>query len=121
TATSAAITAGAGIGTAAALELTVTNLAFNNSAGVVNIANTGALTINAVSTLLASNNSGTTTTLSAASPFTFAVDTTSAGDLLATAVETNDPGTFADKLTVNAGVTVRSTGGNVTLQAGDDV
>ena len=43
------------------------------------------------------------------------------GDVTLTAGETNDPGIFADKLTVNAGVTVRSTGGNVTLQAGDDV
>ena len=121
-ATSLAITAGAGIGTAAnPLETAVANLAFNNAGGLVNVANTGPLTINAVGTLLTSSNTGTSTTLSAASPLTFAVNTTSAGSLTATAVETNDPGTFADKLTVNAGVTVESTGGNVVLQAGDDV
>jgi hypothetical protein len=119
---SLAVTAGTGIGSALSpLKTAVTTLAFNNSAGSVTIANTGALTIDKVGSLATSDNTGTTTTLSAASPFTFAVNTSSALDMLASAVETNDPGVFADKLTVNAGVTVRSTAGNVTLEAGDDI
>jgi hypothetical protein len=137
---SLALITGTGVGTALnPLKTTVTNLAFLNNATnsttptVVNaaignavvIANTGPLTINAVGGIAKSANLGTTagatTTLSAASPMTFAVNTTSAGTLTATATETNDPGVFADKLTVNAGITVESTGGNVVLQAGDDV
>jgi fibronectin-binding autotransporter adhesin len=121
-ATNLAATAGAGIGSNAnPLKTAITNLAFSNAGADVVVTNTGALTINAVSALTTSSNTGVATTLTAASPLTFAVNTTSAGTLTATATETNDPGTFADKLTVNAGVTVQSTGGNVILQAGDDI
>ena len=50
--TNLAVTAGAGIGSVAnPLKTVVTNLAFNNSGGVVDVANTGALTINAVGDL----------------------------------------------------------------------
>jgi hypothetical protein len=52
------------------------------------------------------------------SAFTFSTDVTSAGDIAQNAAETNGPG---DDLTVNAGVTVSSTSGNIGLTAGDNV
>jgi hypothetical protein len=115
-----AITAAAGIGTAAnPLKTAVTNLAFHNTGGSVFIANTGALTINAVGTLNTSFNTGVDTHLSAASPMTFAVDITSGGTLTATTADSG--GIHVDNITVNAGVTVKSTGGDVIFHAGDDV
>ena len=120
-----AVRAAAGI----SLDTVVPHLGVRNStSGNVRVANTGATILTAVDTVdgSAGNQQGNfagggTTTFSAASPFTFAIDFTSAGTVTATATETNDPGTFADVLTVNAGITVQSTGGNVVLQAGDDV
>ncbi len=61
--------------------------------------------------------------LTAASPLTFAVNTTSTGSLTSTASATI-PKTLTtppDNVTVNSGVTVESTAGNVTLQAADSV
>lgn len=59
-----AIRAGNGIGSAADdLDLVVSNLAFSNAAGVVNVENAAPLTIAAVDGLSNSDNSGTTTTL----------------------------------------------------------
>jgi hypothetical protein len=49
------------------------------------------------------------------------VDTTSVGSATYTAGETNDPPVFADDLTINAGVTVSVTGGDLNLRAGDEV
>src|SRR5262249_38519227 len=85
--------------------------------GVVNISNIGGLTI---SNLAASSsfNNGTTTTLVASSPITFAVNTSSVGDLTATAGESGSAG---DDLTVNAGVTLSTSAGNIVLQAGDNL
>src|SRR5207248_7834040 len=45
----------------------------------------------------------------------------SAGTLTATATETAPPTPGLDNITVNAGVTVESTGGDVVFQAGDDI
>src|SRR5207302_8130779 len=65
--------------------------------------------------------SGGTTTLVAASPITIAINNTSAGTLTATATETIPPTPNVDNVTVNAGVTVQSTGGDVVFQAGDNL
>ncbi|MFL5329457.1 MAG: hypothetical protein ACJ8C4_11135 [Gemmataceae bacterium] len=129
-----ALEAATGIGAADQIETrgpgagpSTLSLAFNNTGGAVNIANTGELhivalkTIDATSALNGSSNTGTTTTLSAASPLVFVANTISAGTLTATAGETADSPVFADDLSVNAGITVESTGGDVILQAGDDI
>ena len=118
--------AAAGIGSATPLKTAVTNLAFHNTGANVGVANTGALTINAVGALSTSSNTGVATTLTAASPMTFAVNTTSAGTLTATTTETGSEtvtplGPPDDDLTVNSGVTVESTGGNVNLTSGDSI
>ncbi|MEZ5593177.1 MAG: hypothetical protein R3F53_21695 [Gammaproteobacteria bacterium] len=57
--------------------------------------------------------------LTANSPITFAANLIAGGNITATAVD--DGAADTDNITVNAGVTVQSTGGDVTLQAGDDV
>ena len=115
-------TAAAGLGTAANVLLTrVTNLAFSNLAGAVNVLNSGPLTVTVVGALATSSNLGTTTTITATSPLTFAVNTTTTGDTVYTAGEVADAGVFADDLTINAGVTVSVTAGNLTLQAGDEI
>ena len=115
-----AIIAGAGIGSAAnPLKTAITNLAFQNTGGSVTLVNTGGLTITAIGSLLTSSNTGTTTSLTAMSPMTFAVNTTSAGTLTALTVDDNGPD--IDNITVDSGVTVESTGGDVIFDAGDDV
>lgn len=124
-----ALEAGLGIGNADSIDVagpagSPINVAFKNTNLGVQIAelgNAAGMVINSVDGVATSSNSGTTTTLTAASPLTFAVNTISSGDLLATATEISDAPVFADRLTVNAGVTVQSTGGNVALRAGDDV
>jgi hypothetical protein len=118
-----AITTATGIGSSDDLDLAVTNLAFSNTtSGDVSITNTGALTINSVDGLTTSTNtSGGTTTITASSPLTFAVDTLSSGLAIYTAGEISDAGLCADDLTVNSGVTVASSSGDITLQAGDDI
>lgn len=55
------------------------------------------------------------------SSLTVSVNVSQTGNVTLNAAETNDPGTFADDLIINAGVTVSSSGGNVFLQAGDDI
>jgi hypothetical protein len=100
------------------------NVAFDNTtSGTVGIASTGALTIAAVDGLNTSANAaaGQATTLSAASPMTFAVDTSSVGTLTATATETTPATAHLDNITVDPAVTVESTGGDVVFQAGDDI
>lgn len=124
-----ALEAGFGIGNADSIDVAgpagaPINVAFKNTNLGVQIAelgNSAGMVISSVDGVATSSNIGTTTKLTAASPLTFAVNTISNGDLLATATEISDALVFADKLTVIAGVTVQSTGGNVTLQAGDDV
>ncbi|MDB5307830.1 MAG: repeat protein, partial [Gemmataceae bacterium] len=57
------------------------------------------------------------------SPLTFAVDTTSVGTITGTTTETavETVGTPEDDITVNAGVTVLSTGGDVVFTSGDSI
>jgi filamentous hemagglutinin family protein len=97
------------------------NLAYSNTGGGgVAIANTGALTIASVDALTPSNGGTGATALSASSPMTIAADVIQAGTIDMTADEDPVPGP-GDDLTVNTGVTVRSTGGDVILRAGDQV
>src|SRR5262249_1780370 len=97
----------------------VSNLAFQNStSSVVNVGNIGGLTIANVPGVNTSFNSGTTTTLVASGPITFAVNTSSVGDLTVSAGESGSPG---DNLTVNTGVTASTSAGNIVLQAGDNL
>lgn len=116
-----AIRTGTGIGLGGDdIDIAVSTLAFSNAAGAVIISNTGGLTIDALDGLNTSANNGTTTTITAASPLTFAVDTFSAGNATYTAGETADDPICADNLTINPGVTV-SSGAALTLRAGDDI
>jgi hypothetical protein len=116
-----ALHAGTGIGVGDAIDTAVKTLAFVNASGNVNISNTGALTIGAVDGLASSSNAGGATTISAASPLTFASDMSSVGTAIYTAGEANDPPTFADDLTINSGVTVSVTTGDLILRAGDEI
>ena len=119
-ATSAALTAANGIGSGNALETVITNLAFSNTtAGTVEMSNTGSLTVRVVSGMATSSNTAGAVMLTATSPITFAVNTTSAGTLTAQALETAAVNT--DNITVDAGVTVESTGADVVFEAGDRI
>jgi hypothetical protein len=118
--------AGAGGITFTSATNAVPNLAFTNTGGAVSFTDSVALTVSSVAGLTASSNTGTTTTLTTAGAtgplaLTFAVNTTSTGTLTATAGEINDAPVWADNLTVNPGVTVEVTGGNLVLQAGDSI
>ncbi|MGI9471063.1 MAG: beta strand repeat-containing protein, partial [Rubripirellula sp.] len=115
-----ALRAVTGIGSADALETQVSDLAFQNTAsGKVQIANTGALAITVVDGLESSSNTGDgITSMTASSPVTFAVDTTSVGTLTANATESLMAG---DDVTVNTGVTVTSLAGDVVFNAGDNI
>ncbi|MCL4202554.1 MAG: autotransporter-associated beta strand repeat-containing protein, partial [Pirellulaceae bacterium] len=99
-----AMQAGTGIGAGDAIETTVGTLAaLAGSAATdhIQVANTGDLTIGSVTAF--------------SIPVT---GVTGGGDVLLT---TTDRLGSSDDLTVNGGVTVQSTGGNVTLRAGDDL
>ena len=102
--------AAGGIGAADDLDIAAGELRFFNSAGAVNISNTGPLT------LAFSQNTGTTTTISTTSPLTVS-SVSSAGDLTLSA---GDSAASGDNLTVLGG-TVQSTAGSVILSAGDDL
>ncbi|HEY1379409.1 MAG TPA: VCBS repeat-containing protein [Gemmataceae bacterium] len=129
TAAGLAAQAANGIGSGNSLETAVANFAANNTtAGNIDVVNTGALTITSVGPVVGVTVTGVTNTapggavtVTAQSPLTVAADVTAAGTITLTAGETSDAPAFADDLTVNAGVTVRSTGGDVVLLAGDDV
>ena len=130
-----ALLADAGIGSAGAIVVVgPINLAFRNAtSNNVQISSTGALTIAKVDTLdgtagheVANLASGGTVTLTASSPMTFAVNTSSSGTYSATTTETaSETGTPLpppdDDITVNANVTVESTGGDVDLTSGDSI
>src|SRR5262249_42523980 len=73
--------------------------------------------VDSVSGLTTSSDAGATV-LTAASPITFAVNTT-ATSITATATESGT--TNFDNITVNAGVTVTATAGNITFRAGDRI
>ena len=107
----------AGIGASDDLNTAVATLEFVNSAGAVNISNSGPLTIGSVAGGTFCANLGTTTTVSATSPLTVAMNVTSGGDLALTA---GDSAASGDTLSILASLTVQSTAGSVFLSAGDD-
>jgi hypothetical protein len=112
-----AATAGTGITlTNAANSIGV--FAAQNSGGSVQFRNSGAVTIGSVGSLTGITNTGTTTAVDAASPVNVAADVTSAGAVALSALDSPGPN---DDVVISPGVTVRSTGGNATLNAGDDV
>ena len=118
TGSSYALRAAGGIGTAAdPLETAISVLAFQNTTGDVSIRNTGGLRIASVDGLTSSTNSGTTT-LTATSPIVFAVSTTQTA-LLVQASE-SAPANY-DSITVNPGVTITATSGNLVFEAGDGI
>ena len=137
TAGTAGLTAASGIGAAGAIETALANLSGTSATGGIALTNAGALSVTGLSATASGNitlaNTGSistsgavsaasgTITFTAASPLTVAANMTASGDITLTAGEISDSPTFADALTVNGGVTVRSTAGNVTLRAGDDV
>jgi fibronectin-binding autotransporter adhesin len=102
------------------LDTAVSTLAFTNTAGFIFIRNTGGpLTVGSVDGLSASSNSGLTTNISAASPITFAANVTSAGTL--TAMTADDGPVHTDNITVESGMSIDCNGGDVILEAGDDI
>ncbi len=120
-AANAALRAADGIGHFNDIDVNLTNMAFSNTASNnVNITDVaGGLTINSVDGLLTSSNAAGNITLVTASPMTFAVDMTAAGNILIQALESGVVN--FDNITVNMGVTVESTGGEVTFEAGDRI
>ncbi len=98
----------------------IDTLAVANLGGAVNIANTGPLTIGTVNGLVGFSNTGTTTTITAASPLTIAANSSSTGSTTLTASETV-PAAPGDDLTIDSGVTVNVSAGDLFLLAGDDV
>jgi len=107
-----------GIGDADDIDTAVTNLAYHNEGLAVNLFNTGALFITVVDGVATSHNNGTTTTISAASPITFLVDTFGVGTMTFNALESTDPG---DDITVEKLLTVQATAGDVIFNAGDGI
>ncbi|MCX7422813.1 MAG: matrixin family metalloprotease [Planctomycetia bacterium] len=114
-----------GIGTTSnAVEINETNvtngLAFvNSTAGDVSIRDVaGGLIINDVDALTASSNTTGVVTITALSPLTVDHNVTASGNILMTATDSAGAG---DNLTVTTTTMVVSTGGDVTLQAGDDL
>jgi hypothetical protein len=83
------------------LETMVSNLAANAGSGGIWVTNSGALSLTTV-TAFSMTISGVT----------------AGGNVVLTVTDTASGG---ENLTVNTTVTVQSTGGNVTLQAGDDL
>ncbi len=117
-----ALQAANGIGAAAALTTSVTNLAYSNTTtNAVRINNTGALNIASADTLTVATNDGGVTVLTANSPITFVIDTSSLNTLTVTANENPIPTPNVDNITVNATVTVQSINGDVVFQAGDRI
>lgn len=115
------LSAATGIGTTVnRLNTEVPQVSLTNTAsGPVNLSNTGGLTVTAFSnagggaTTIETTGGGTNALTIAANIVQSGAISLSAGESTAMA--------DGDHLTVNSGITVQSTGGSVTLQAGDDV
>jgi hypothetical protein len=120
-----ALQAGTGIGTGViALTTVVSNLAFTNAAGLVNVSNATLplpgqlLTLNSVDTVTASANTGTNTTVLNNGPLTVNANVTGAGDVT---LETVKAAGAAADITVNPTFAVKSTGGNLNVESADGV
>lgn len=109
-----------GIGSLNALEIGVSDLAFaNTGSGDVQLNDTGGVTMTSLGGLNASSNTAGFLSLSSTGPVTFAAHTTSSGSLTVTTSDGTVSNT--ENISVNAGVTVKSTGGNLLFQAGDRI
>jgi fibronectin-binding autotransporter adhesin len=124
TGTNVYLQAAAGIGTAVdPIETAVGAIQLNNiTSGVVNVLNSdvGALlTVSDLRTLgFAARNLAGTLTVASVGPLTIAGNVSSSAALTLSA---NDTAAAVDNLTVNANVTLQSTGSTVTLNGGDSV
>jgi hypothetical protein len=106
---------GAGDGTP--LQTQVSQLAFyNQNSGDVQINNAGALTVTSVQWLGTSQNPVGNVVLNSTGSLTVANKLIASGDITLSANESIDAG---NDLTINQGVTVGSTGGSISLNAGD--
>jgi Ca2+-binding RTX toxin-like protein len=115
--TTAVLVAGGGIGTANnALETQVSKLEAAASGGGIWLTNAGGLTIGGISGLDGLSASGPIVVV-ALSPITVEEDVTAGADITLTATDTSGPG---QDLTVTNGAKITSTGGSVTLLAGDN-
>ncbi|WP_197993345.1 LamG-like jellyroll fold domain-containing protein, partial [Gimesia aquarii] len=115
-----ALRAATGIGDGNDIDTVVSVLVASSPGGNIEVSNTGALEIGTVFVgvaLVGINADTGEATILTASPLTIASDVTAAGAVTLTAGDSAGPG---DDLTINAGVTVESTGANVVLNAGDD-
>ncbi|MEQ9066438.1 MAG: hypothetical protein RLO18_06920, partial [Gimesia chilikensis] len=99
------------------LDLAVSRLSASTTGGDVFISNTGALEIGTVDGLSGVDAPSGLILITAASPLTVASNVSGSGTVTLTA---GDSAIAGDDLTINAGVTVESTGSNVVLTAGDD-
>jgi len=124
-------------GTGISLDIVATGLAVRNTisgniriADIGTLAGIGPMTIGPVDTLdgttgnqLGNFAPGGTTTISTAIPVTYATSVTSAGTFTQSTAESaaNNNSPHTDNVTVNAGITVQSTGGDVVFLAGDDI
>jgi hypothetical protein len=119
-----ALQAGNGIGNSA-LPLTTgaSSIAFTNTSGVVNISNLQALTITGVDTVTTATNTGTTTNVVSNGPLTVALSVTGTGSVTLQAQKPSSNPPPSTDLTINGGVTVKSTGPGtgVTLEAADNI
>jgi len=115
-----ALRAASGIGAPDALDVAVSNLAFNNSGmGSVTIRDAGSLTLGPVDGLASSSNAGgLAQVVTSGGPLTLAANVTTSEFL---GLVAGDTGAAGDDVTVLAGVTLQSTGGAVQLVAGDDI
>jgi hypothetical protein len=115
-----------GVGTAGAkLATAVTTFAASVTTTGVFLSNNAALTIGTVNVTGVGNVSGVVATgsdivIGAVGPLTLANNVQTTGNITLTGTDTA-PASANDNVVVNSGVTVRSTGGTVTLQAGDTV
>ncbi|MBI1313734.1 hypothetical protein GC176_20775, partial [bacterium] len=117
TADSASVSASGGIAIATAVT---TFAATNDTPGDITVSNSGPLTVGSVSGTVGVSNSaaGGMILIAASSPLTVASDVTASGDITLTSTDSTGTG---DDLTIDPGVTVQSTTGNVSLRSGDDV
>jgi hypothetical protein len=119
TATNLVMTAGSGIASAGSpLQTAISNLEAAGGSGGVFVANASALTIGGPGPVVGVSAIGGNIQLSAVGPLIVGENVTTPGNITLTAAERVPPGP-GDDLTVNPGVTVRSTAAAVTLQAGD--
>jgi hypothetical protein len=119
TAGEVALRAAFGIGAAGAsdIDLAVGRVAASSPLGNIVLSNTGALEIGTVDGLIGADAGAGQVIASAASPLTVASNVTGGSTVTLTA---GDSAAAGDDLTINAGITVQSTGADVVLSAGDD-